>query len=176
MHAVRCLRAETEPDNFCCSHRCTSTVRLGQGRVRVSSTGASRSLTSFSARSWRCFFSCLDSSSASSCTRGLCSSPLQSKILGRTLPRLLLSEPEHMPSESIYTVSFAERSAHAQLRRWRRRSFLEVHTYVPFVKDKKIEPQETKEPPERMKSIPDRVRAESLVLNCGAKPSFDPRS
>ena len=42
MHAVHCLRAETDPDNFCCSHRCTSYVRLGQGRVRVTSTGASR--------------------------------------------------------------------------------------------------------------------------------------
>ncbi len=29
-------------DNFFCSHRCTSHVRLGQGRVRVRSTGASR--------------------------------------------------------------------------------------------------------------------------------------
>src|ERR1700733_1698860 len=34
MNAVHCLRAETEPDNVCCSHRCTSTVRPGQGRVR----------------------------------------------------------------------------------------------------------------------------------------------
>jgi hypothetical protein len=38
------LRAQWEMGNFCCSHRCTSDVRLGQGRARVSSTGASRCL------------------------------------------------------------------------------------------------------------------------------------
>lgn len=47
MHAVHCLRAGMEPDNFCCSHRCTSTVRPGQGRVRCSNTGASRSVSLF---------------------------------------------------------------------------------------------------------------------------------
>lgn len=38
------LRPQWEMGNFCCSHRCTSDVRLGQGRARVSSTGASRCL------------------------------------------------------------------------------------------------------------------------------------
>jgi len=36
MGAVDGLRAETEMDKFCSSHCCTSDVRLGQGRVRVS--------------------------------------------------------------------------------------------------------------------------------------------
>jgi len=35
MRAVDRLRVETEPDKFCCSHRCTSFVRPGQGRARV---------------------------------------------------------------------------------------------------------------------------------------------
>jgi len=32
-HAVQSLRAEKEPVNFYCSHRCTSGATLGQGRV-----------------------------------------------------------------------------------------------------------------------------------------------
>jgi hypothetical protein len=40
------LRTQREMDNFSCSHRCTSYVRLGQGRVGVSSTAASRYLSS----------------------------------------------------------------------------------------------------------------------------------
>ena len=43
--AVRSLRAEKEPVNFYCSHRCTSGATLGQGRARCSSTCASRFLT-----------------------------------------------------------------------------------------------------------------------------------
>lgn len=39
------LRAEIEPDNFCYSHRCTSYVRLGQGRAGASNTSASRYFT-----------------------------------------------------------------------------------------------------------------------------------
>jgi hypothetical protein len=34
MHAGHRLRAEMDRANFCRSHRCTSTVRLGQGCVR----------------------------------------------------------------------------------------------------------------------------------------------
>ena len=35
MEAGDSLLAEREPDNFCCSHRCTSACDVGQGRVRV---------------------------------------------------------------------------------------------------------------------------------------------
>lgn len=39
------LRPEWEMDNFFCSHRCTSTVRLRLGARRCSSTDASRQFT-----------------------------------------------------------------------------------------------------------------------------------
>ena len=36
------LHPKWEMDNFFCSHRCTSDVHFGEGRVGVDSTGASR--------------------------------------------------------------------------------------------------------------------------------------
>ena len=36
------LHPKGKPVNFYCSHRCTSSVRLGQGRVRCANTSAPR--------------------------------------------------------------------------------------------------------------------------------------